>query len=311
MTSHYFSIADNYNYELNSSDNNFISFVSRLRIDLIVYAPHSTYQANAFLGFEPPVSRFIEISMIRVETLLFAKNMLNAKLIWKHEDTVFPYWQLVATAYSSVVDLYWVTDSDDLPVLRASGIIDRVLFLPAPVDSSVFYPRHKRQFFFFSGLIEGNSQRVHYIKAIKEFFSRVNLDSFVINDKAQSQLSYEEYTSLLGSSECSVNFCFQGTDVPTFPQLKHRPLEVLSSETLLFEQAGSLLSRFFKDREHFISFGEPDNLVDLIYLILNNTDFRAEIAKAGCRHASQFSKIQVWSQVLKRMAPNVAESLLQ
>jgi hypothetical protein len=297
----YFFLSDRFCHERKSADDALLTYIYGKHYHLIVFAPHSSFQARDEIYKNCQHEAFIETSLVRVETLFFLKQMTKGKIVWRHEDTAFPYWQYVASAYSSVIDLYWVTDSDRLPLLDQIGASSKVFFSPAPVDTTRFFPREKNTFFYYSGIISGNAERTAYLRCLLEYFTSIDFKSFEINDKIVNPITHEEYAKNLGSSKCSVNFCFQGTDEPTFQQLKHRPLEILASSTLLLEQKNDLIERFFQDSKHFLSFSNPHELVARVHSLIENQSLIDQFAIRGLQESRRFSKEETWKSLLLRL----------
>jgi hypothetical protein len=129
------SLPDLNSYNDDCPDDALIDLCKKNDFDVIFFTPGSSQQLNHQRG----KNGFTVYNNFRSETLSFIRSW-GVKVVWKHEDMVFPYWQIIASAYANSVDYFWTTDTNDLKILKNCIDESKLIFLPTSVNAEFFYP---------------------------------------------------------------------------------------------------------------------------------------------------------------------------
>ena len=110
------------------------------------------------------------------------------------------------------------------------------------------------------------------------------------------RLTLEEYFELLGKSKICINFSESSMGKH---QLKGRVYEALASKCLLLESENNQTKILFKLNKEFVSFKDPNDMIQKIKYFLENQIILKESAEEGNKKfCNEFNYESYWKNVL-------------
>jgi spore maturation protein CgeB len=204
------------------------------------------------------------------------------KLVFFWYDSTFHYInQQAIREIDEFADLHIPFDGVPLTELT-----NKWRFFATPESSKLFYPDDQIEDVSFIGRYHYPNRR-EYIEYAQQHI-RINLLPY--------EVPAELYAESIRRSKININFSL------AFSQLGHqckgRVFETLASHSLLLESENSITSQYIEPDVDYITFNSPQDLVDKAYLLLNNDDWRNEIAEHGYNtYMNKYHPNIMWSYI--------------
>lgn len=188
-----------------------------------------------------------------------------------------------------LIDLHIVWDTYKI----ATKHNNKILFMPAPQDGSLYYPRGGQDI---EVSMMGSLRQPGRQKLVDDLKDR-NIAVLTGGGQREINLPPHVYAEFISASMISLNTSW--TSLQGVHQLKGRVIEILLSGSLLMEPANDITPKFFNPTEDYVPFYSIDDCAAKINYYLKHDDEREKITTSGRLKALEFSDQKYWEKVLK------------
>lgn len=205
------------------------------------------------------------------------EKVVIPKVFYGLDSPLNAYWQ---SDYVRAFDVAFLDQKGPADALRrvCDGEFDgknRVFWLPPGTDHRQYRNLSLEKVYdiALTGSLDSSSQakRVWLIEELRHHF-----DLAIFDNQGQSSLSGPEIAQIYNQSRLVLS------DNP-YPGIYQRVFEAMASGAcLLTEESNGSWKKFFRDWEHLVSF-RPENLIERVGALLDNSNLRQRIAQKGTR----------------------------
>jgi len=138
-------------------------------------------------------------------------------------------------------------------------------------------------------------ERIPFIK----YLQKEGINLFCGSGESQSQMSINEYTSILQKSKICISFSYFNGIVPV---INARTFEVIASGSMLLEQAGPETAKLFKPgQEYEIFFTKKELLEKIKYYLSNQHEIIKITSAAKKKYLEYYSADRFWKIIFRKL----------
>jgi len=130
-----------------------------------------------------------------------------------------------------------------------------------------------------------------------DYLKTSGIDVYVSGGTKKTELSWDEYATLLSRSKITLNFCLNDK----YPQIKGRVMEAMACNTMLIEDEGTVTNQLFEEGKDFIMVKSKEDMLEKIQYYLAHDSEREAIAASGHKKQQEFYTAKnIWNYLFKK-----------